>query len=167
MLTLINKNTPNTTVLQLVISGFVDSREVVNKLNEFYANTGVVVSQNAKYEKPTWFYIAAILNGEDRLSAHSPQDIQRQLAEHGIKITIPSISRLLHIMMNLDESIHPHRRNCGISCYDVVKGLGGLERCRSPKYENTVGQSPYVYYFGAPQAKVYRFRKAYNIYVNP
>jgi hypothetical protein len=158
-------NKPNITVISLQIKGFVDSREVVNKLNEFYANTGVVVSQRAKYERPSWFYVAAILNGSDRSEAHSPKCIQKQLETAGIKLTIPAISRTLKIMMNLDESIHPHRRNCGVSCHDVVKGLGRVHRSRSHSFRR--GQPSYVYYFGADQAKVYRFRKAFNIYLNP
>jgi hypothetical protein len=158
--------TPNTTVLQLVISGYVDSREVVNRLNEFYVNSGIVISQKAKYERPSWFYIAGILNGSDRKWAHSPQTIQDELAEHGINLAIPAISRTLKIMMNLDYSIHPHRRNCGISCYDVVKGLGGVIRVR--EYDHIgKGQPSYVYYFGEKQSRVYRFRKAHNITVNP
>lgn len=157
---------PNITVISLQIKGFVDSREVVNKLNEFYANTGVVVSQRAKYERPSWFYVAAILNGDDRRWAHTPQSIQEILANHGINLTIPAITRTLKIMMNLDESIHPHRRNCGISCYDVVRGLGNVHRTVVSGHVGR-GHPAYVYYFGADQAKVYRFRKAFNITLNP
>lgn len=123
-----NATTPNKTVLQLVISGFVDSREVVNKLNEFYANTGITVAQKAKYERPLWFYIAAILTGRDRNKMWSIEGIQEELANHNIKVSAVSILRTLKIMMNLDEAIHPHRRNCGISCYDTVRGMGGIRR---------------------------------------
>ena len=119
-----NNNIPNTTVIQLVISGFVDSREVVNKLNEFYTNTGVVVSQRAKYEKPTWFYILAALSRHPQ----TVQEIMDTLKSHNLNLGYQSVLRFLKIMMNTEKAIHPHRRNCGIGCHEAVNLFGGIKR---------------------------------------
>jgi len=155
--------TPNITVLNLRIEGFVDSRELVNRLNQFYAATGVVISQKAKYEKPTWFYILAVLGTVHRRM--TILDIQERLAEYGLNVTYQSIRSFLKVMMNTEKAIHPHRRNCGISCHELVTLLGGVE-C---EYEDihTGGRPADTYYLGLTSVGLNYWKKVHNVYVKP
>lgn len=161
---------PNTTVLNLHIHGFVDSREVVNKLNEFYNSVGVVISQRAKYEKPSWFYILAILSdseyGNGLLTIN---DIVCLLKEHNLKISYQSVRRYLKIMMNTKAAIHPHRRNCGISCHEFVKGFGGIARVIGTGIDSCsdFGRPPDAYRLGFSKVGVEYFKRAYNVNIEP
>jgi hypothetical protein len=156
-------NTPNTTVIQLVISGFVDSREVVNKLNEFYANTGVVISQRAKYERPTWFYILSVLGRRPM----TVQQIVDKLKTNNINTGYYSVLRFLKVMMNTEEAIHPHRRNCGISCHELVADFGGVIQNKCAIHTNEKGAPFDTYHLGGSAPSVNYFRRVYNVYVNP
>ena len=155
---------PNTTVIQLTIQGFVDSREVVNKLNEFYVATGVVTSQKAKYEKPTWFYILAVLGTVKRRM--TILDIQAKLAEHGLNITYQSIRRFLIVMMNTGAAIHSHRRNCGVSCHELVQRFGGVHQCYMD-VQGPLGTPADSFYIGETSVKANYWRRVHNVYVNP
>lgn len=157
---------PNQTVIQLTIAGFVDSREVVRKLNEFYTATGVLVSQKAKYEKPTWYYIACILNGVNRKNGHTVEDIQYVLKAHGIDVSIQAIRRFLRMMMDTNSAVHPHRRNCGVSCHEIVTRLGGVESGLDSQHEKR-GHPAMVYWFGAKQSAVNYVRRVFNLTLEP
>jgi hypothetical protein len=108
------------------ITSISQRREAVNAINEYDANNGVGTSQKAKHEKPLWWFILAILNGRDG-KPMSAFEITDKLAQHGLNYTVPAITAALKVMMNLDKSIHPCRRNCGISCYDAVRKMGEID----------------------------------------
>jgi hypothetical protein len=109
-----------------VINSIADRRYWTNEINDYDDRNGVLRSQRAKYEKPTWWYIACILPGFNKRGL-STTEIQNILAAFNIFITYQSISRILRIMSDTKFQIHPHRRGCGISCHDVVTELGGLD----------------------------------------
>lgn len=156
------KTLPNISVINLTISGFIDSREVVNKLNEFYAGTGVVVSQKAKYERPTWFYILAAL-GRRHMTVNQIVD---KLKRHNITIGYHSVLRFLKIMSNTSRAIHPHKRHCGVSCHELVTSFGGVHREECSVY-NGRGCAPDTYYLGASVFTINYQRRVHNVFINP
>ena len=145
----------------ITVKNIPERREAVTAINVYDRENGLNSSQRAKYERPLWAFIAAILVGNDRSFAMSPTSIQNHLKKHNIHVTLPAITRTLNVMINLDKSIHPHRRNCGISCYEAVSRMGGIKtwRCNTPGYID--GHT--LYSFDSPQSTVYYQRKAMGL----
>ena len=142
----------------ITVKNIPQRREAVTAINVYDRENGLNSSQRAKYERPLWAFVAALLPGEDRTYAPSQTDLQEQLAEHGIHVTLPAIGRTLHIMLHLDESIHPHRRNCGVSCYEAVKQMGGIQMYPDNHKDNVTRYS-----FGASHAKVTYLRRVFGL----
>lgn len=151
----------------ITVNSYPERREAVTAINDFDTRTGGLKSQKAKYEKPLWFYILALLPGQDQSFGMGVDDIQKELKKHNLHFTVVAIHRALQVMMNLDESIKPHRRNCGISCYEATEKLGGVKRCVSFSSRPVPGARPMVYYLGKSISLIHYHRKAWNIYVNP
>jgi hypothetical protein len=153
---------PNPSVKRLQIKSVIDRRHVVTKINEFDDNNGIGKSQRAKYEKPMWYYVACILNGSDRTSAFSQTDMVEILAGHGIVVSKMTIARTLKLMTNLDESIQPQRRNCGVGCYEAVRALGGIQ-----DNGNWSSVEENLYWFGKHTNSVNYYRRSFNIRLEP
>lgn len=148
----------------ITVTNIPERRQAVTAINNYDRLNGLNSSQRAKYERPLWAFIAAILPGSDAKSAMDTLTIQAILADSNIHVTVPAIYRALKVMTNLDYSIHPHRRNCGASCYDVVEKMGGIKRWKCSNRDNA-GQPPVLYSFGVSQAKVYRSRRVFGLTV--
>jgi hypothetical protein len=114
------------------INSIGERREAVNAINDYDSRNGVLISQKAKHEKPVWWYILAVL--VEAKKTLTTDEIVEILKEHELPYSRQVVHRFLRVMMNLDESIHPHRRNCGISCYDAVTRLGGIKLCGPNKH---------------------------------
>lgn len=140
----------------LEIDTFKASRLCVTKLNAFYEEKGVIKSQRAKYEVPLWYCLCAILPSDESRTGMTIANMIEKLKSVGIHVSEVAIRRTLRIMTYLDESIHPHRRNCGVGCYEAVTALGGL-RCAGP--------DPIVYWLGGKSSKISAYRKANKISV--
>lgn len=138
----------------ITVNSVSERREAVTAINDYDNRTGGLKSQRAKYEKPLWWFILAILNGRDSVRGHSTDDIRQELLSHNLDYSQPAIDRCLKIMTNLDYSIHPHRRNCGISCYDAVTILGDLHH---------QGNYARVFRLGVTQEEADYHRKSHNI----
>lgn len=147
------------------VNSVSERREAVTAINDYDNRTGGLKSQRAKYEKPLWWYILAILNGSDHKYAHSVQNIIDELKNHNIIVSQVSVNRTLRIMSDTSFHIHPHRRGCGISCHEAVKLLGGIKI--STWYQaGRVGRAPWVFYLGATQSTVKYERRVWNIQIN-
>jgi hypothetical protein len=146
------------------INSIQERREAVTAINDFDVRTGVLKSQRAKYEKPLWFYILAILNGRDNSVAHSVQCIVDRLKNHGIVVGWPAVNRTFNIMMDTNKQIHPHRRGCGIGCHEAVARLGGVRMVTANP--NGLGRPPVLFYLGANQIDVNYYRRAWNIKID-
>ena len=151
----------NTTTLNLNITSFMDSREVVNKLNTFYAGTGVIISQKAKYERPTWFYILAVLTHHRQ----SINQIVEKLKQHNLNVTRENVYRFLKIMLNTRRAIHPHRRNCGMSCHTMVIMFGGVH-CDVASIPTRACPAD-GYYLGEHKHNINYLKRVYGISINP
>lgn len=143
----------------ITINNIPQRREAVNAINEYDQKNGLNSSQKAKYERPLWAFVASILPGNDVNWAPSQKEIISTLAKHNINITQPAVHCALRTMIKLDESIHPHRRNCGISCYEAVKQMGNICVHNDADGDKRIKR----YSFGAPHSKVLRVRKAFNL----
>lgn len=138
----------------ITVNSVSERREAVTAVNDYDTRTGGLKSQRAKYEKPLWWFILAILNGKDSVTGHTTVDIRLELMSHNLHYSQPAIDRCLKIMTNLDYSIQPQRRNCGISCYDAVTTLGDLH-CQ--------GNYARVYRLGVTKSEAAYHRKSHNI----
>lgn len=117
------------------IRNISDRREAVWQINLFDEANGINPSQRAKYERPLWFYIAAILPSSEEPGLRVGT-IRHKLQLQGIHIIDKSIRRTLRIMMNPDTSIDPARRNFGQSAWAVVQAMEGIIKQLEPQ-DNT------------------------------
>lgn len=138
----------------ITVNSVVERREAVTAINDYDGRTGGLKSQSAKYEKPLWYFLSSIIPGRDFPHGYTVRAMQSELLKHNLSYSQVAVNRCLSIMMNLDRSIHPHRRNCGIGCYDLVSRLGGL---------HTRWSYPFYYFFGVSEEEVKYHRKANNI----
>jgi hypothetical protein len=92
-------------------------------------------------------------------------ELSEKLARRGIKISTNALQQTLRMMMNLDQSIHPHRRNCGVGCYEAVNAMGGLSFDERPSRGRN-GTSR-LYYLDAKPSRISYFRRVFNITLKP
>ena len=150
----------------MIIKDVGHRREAVTAINVFDEVNGIRTSQRAKYEKPMWYYILAVLPPSDKDEPGMTVDcIIRKLAQHNIVVKHQAVYRTLIVMINKSESIHPHRRNCGVNCYDAVGAMGDIEYYDTPLNEK--GRPSFWYILGANKEQVNRARRAYNIRLKP
>lgn len=149
----------------ITVNSIPERREAVTAINDFDDRTGMLKSQRAKYEKPLWFYILAILCGKDQKRCHSVQCIVDILAIHNIKVSKASVNRTLKIMLDTNYHIHPHRRGCGVSCHEAVAKMGGLLYCKQQNNQTGLGAPVHLYFLGGNISSVRYWRRVFNIHL--
>ncbi len=147
----------------ITVNSVVERREAVTAINDYDTRTGGLKSQRAKYEKPLWWYILALLNGQNNQYAHSVENIVEDLKYHNIVVSQASVYRALAIMSDTAHQIHPNRRGCGISCHTAVKLLGGI---KTTSYVAGTGRPLQMFYLGSVQSRVDYNRRAWNMKIN-
>ena len=148
---------------KVIVTNIHVRRMFVTAINEFDKANGIRTSQSAKYEKPMWYYVLACLRGYDGGKITCEQIIEK-LATHNIIVTYQQVYRAIKTMQNKDESIKPHRRNCGISCYGAVSKLGDIQRLT---VDVPIGAPVYTYCLGCDCHTVNSIRREYNITLAP
>ena len=140
------------------IKDIPDRRGFVTRIQQYDGANGISRTQSPKHERPLWAFVAAFLPGNDSRWAPSQGDIQELLAEHGMNYTVQAIGYALRTMIHLDASIHPHRRNCGVSCYEAVKQMGGIKVWGDLNKANVIRYS-----FNSKQSCVNYYRRAFGL----
>ncbi len=144
-------------------------REAVTAINVFDKENGIGTSQKAKYEKPLWYFILAVLPSQDAKPV-TIDDIRAKLARHNIIVTYAAIRSSLLVMINKEASIHPHRRNCGVGCFEAVNLLGDIvvDFCAYPSSDKH-GRGAWSdgYALGKSFAQVHYYKKACAISLKP
>jgi hypothetical protein len=147
----------------ITVNSIKERREAVTAINDYDNRTGGLKSQRAKYEKPLWWYILAILNGRDVMTTQTIQNIVARLKTHGIVVSWQSVNRTVMIMFDTDRQIHPHRRGCGIGCHEAVKILGGLLWVYK---KSPVGRTAMSICLNSNQHMVDYYRRSWNIKID-
>lgn len=148
----------------MVISDVGNRREAVTAINVFDRANGIRVSQGAKYEKPIWYFVLAVLPGADK-EGITVNQILRRLAKHGVFVSQVAVNRVLNIMIHKDASIHPYRRNCGIGCYEAVSKMGDIQS--AAESNGNRGCPPGLFWLGADTYEVNKARRAFHITMKP
>ena len=148
---------------RLIVTDLGVRRMFVSAIQDYDTANGVLKSQAAKNDKPIWYFLCACLTSVDR--KRSITEIVTRLKSHNIRVTDAQINRAIKVLTNKDASIHPHRRNIGISAYDLVTEMGDIKF--SERSSGKCGRPDRLYYVGGAKKQVNRVKRYRDISLKP
>lgn len=140
------------------VNNRTERKQAVNAINVYDERVGIPTSQRAKYELPFHQLIGQLIPGKDA-EGKSVDDLGRELHKGHYFVKRPSIVSTINNMMDPEGSVHPHRRNFGVTCFRMIEKLGGLHY---REVAHSVGRPTKEYYFGTTSAKVTAFFHKHN-----